>query len=346
MDQRWRSARAAVLAVVALGLGLLIQASPARAEVDGVELGLLPVGQPGAYFDVVMSPGETRELEIEIANHGSAAITARTYAADVYTIINGGFGGRLHDEAATGTTLWLDYAPDRMDLAVGHRSTRSFLVTVPDDAGPGEYISSVILETEDSVERDGTMAANQVIRQAVGVVVTVPGQRSPAMEVGEATHTVLAGRSVLSVAVSNPGNVRLKPLVGLTLHDADGQVITQASIRMDTFYAVTDASVEVPLDALLRPGSYTIEVEVSDVDQGISSTTTRSFSVEAAPTAAPAAGTVPGLSEVDQDVPGSFPWPGLGLLVALAAIAVIAALWIKRSRPQPARRRARMDTRR
>jgi len=77
--QRRRGVRAAVVAL--FGVALLVLASPASAEVEGVELGLVPVGQPGPFFDISMRPGETRTLEVEIANHGSNRITARTYAA-------------------------------------------------------------------------------------------------------------------------------------------------------------------------------------------------------------------------------------------------------------------------
>lgn len=332
MDQRCRSARTAVAAVVALGLGLLLVVSPASAEVDGVELGLLPVGQSGPFFDVVMRPGESRLLEVEIANHGSAAITASTYAADVYTIINGGFGGRLRDEPATGTTLWLDYESGRLDLAIGHRSTRAFTITVPADAGPGEYITSLILENEDPVEHDGAVAARQVVRQALGVVVTVPGRRSPEIQVGAATHTVVAGRSVLSVAVSNPGNVRLRPMVEVSLRDAGDHPVSHASVQMDTFYAVTDASVEVPLDALLLPGSYTIKLVIDDADQGVSSIEERAFTVQAAASPDRAPGGVPGLTEVDQNESGSLPWQVVALVVG---VGVVTTGWMLRRRARP-----------
>jgi len=334
---RRRSVLAVVVAV--LSMGMLTVASPTSAEVDGIELALLPVGQPGPYFDLIMHPGDARTLEVEIANHGSAGITARTYAADVYTIINGGFGGRLRDEAASGTTLWLDYESGRLDLAVGDRSTRAFTVTVPADAGPGEYITSLILENEHPIEQDGAVAARQVVRQALGVVVTVPGERSPEIEIGGATHKVVAGRSVLSVAVSNPGNVRLKPRVDVSLRDAGDRPVSRVSVQMDTFYAVTDASVEVPLDALLLPGPYTIRLVIDDIDQGLSSIEERTFIVRAAASLEPGAGTVPGLTEVNQAEPGAFPWTLASAL--LVGLALITGVWLRRPRARASRRTAR-----
>ena len=334
-DRRRRSVRLAAVAVLSLLLSVSFSATPASAEVNGVELGLVPIGQPGPYFDVTMDPGETREFEVEVANHGSAAISARTYPADVYTIINGGFGGRLYGEAATGTTLWLDYETDQLALAVGDRLRRGFSITVPSDATPGEYISSLVLESEDPVTHSGGVAARQVLRQALGVVITVPGVRSPAIVIGEAAHLVVTGASVLSVALDNPGNVRLAPLVGVSLRDAAGEEVSEASVQMDTFYAVTDTTLEVPLDALLRPGTYTVIVALADADQGISMTETRTLVVEAAPSPAPAAGSVPGLTEVNEGDDGPVPWPALALIAAAPAAGLA---WVLHARTRVQRR--------
>jgi hypothetical protein len=94
------------LALIASALGLLTLVAPGAASAGdaGIKLALRPIGQAGTYFDLTMRPGERRRLEVEIANVGTQRIAARSYAADVYTIVNGGFGGRLRDEPQTGTT--------------------------------------------------------------------------------------------------------------------------------------------------------------------------------------------------------------------------------------------------
>ena len=284
---------------------------------SGVGLALLPVGQPASYFDLTMQPGEARSLEVEISNNGDQAITARTYAADVYTIVNGGFGGRLRDEAATGATRWLDYGSDLLDLTVGQRSYRSFTVTVPLESGPGDYITTIVLENEEPIQMEGSVGADQVVRQAVGVLVTVPGERAPRLEIGDASHAFVAGRSSLSVAVANPGNVRLKPLVDLTLFDRDLDKVEHASLQMDSFYADTETFVEVQMDALLLPGEYVIQFAIDDAPNGSRATAMIPLTVEGDPAgAAPPDGVVSGPSDVTHDDRGQSP-----LLLALALVA-------------------------
>jgi hypothetical protein len=81
-----------------------------------VNLSLKPVDQPGAFFSLKMDPGQSRELKAELRNHGSAAIATRTYAADGYTLINGGFGAKDRDSTPTGATSWLTYPSEVLEL--------------------------------------------------------------------------------------------------------------------------------------------------------------------------------------------------------------------------------------
>jgi hypothetical protein len=290
-------------AAVAMLTLLILLAMPvaALAQSGQMKLALVPIGQAGSFFDLTMVPGETRNLEVEIANDGDAGLAVRTYAADVYTIINGGFGGRLRDEPETGTTRWLDYPTDVLQLAAGVSTRRSFTIVVPRDTGPGEYITSLVLENDEPIVGDGTVALNQIVRQAIGVVVTVPGQWSPALAIGEATHKVVVGRSVVSIAVENTGNVRLHPVVEFTLLDSTGARVSRATVPMDTFYAHTDTTVELSLAALLRPGTYSVELSLADAARGARADRSALTLIVEAPTdAAIHEGFVPALVDVAQ----------------------------------------------
>ena len=273
--------RLALIAAVSLFAGVVAPGA-ALAQSGQINLALLPVGQAGSFFDLTMRPGETRGLEVEIANNGDAALAIRTYAADVYTIINGGFGGSLRDEARTGATQWLDYSTSIRQLSAGDSIRRSLTVSVPVDTGPGEYISSILLENDRPMPGGGAVSLDQIVRQAIAVVVTVPGERSPALTIGEASHKIVAGRSIVGVAVANPGNVRLKPIATFVLLDAAGARVSEASVPMDTFYAHTATSIEVQLDALLVPGTYTVRLAL-DAVEGVRAEATATLVVQGPP---------------------------------------------------------------
>jgi hypothetical protein len=307
----------------------LVAPGAASAQSGPIKLAILPVGQPGSFFDLTMAPGETRTFAIDIANDGVAALAARTYAADVYTIINGGFGARLRGEPQSGMTSWLDYRTAVWDLQAGQVIRRPFAIRVPADAGPGEYIASLVLENDRPIRGNGNIGVNQIIRQAVAVVVTVPGQRNPVLAIGEARHKVVAGNSVVSVAVANTGNVRLKPVVTFTLLDAAGTQITQASIQMDTFYAHTETFVEVPLAVALLPGVYTVHLTLDDAGQDVRADSAAiALVVEAPASTAPGPGGPAGLTAVNQAVGEDQNPPNWGVVIiaGLLLCGVVAGL--------------------
>jgi hypothetical protein len=334
----WRGSRLAILALFCILVGL---AAPVAALGTGtqIKLALQPVGQSGSYFDLTLRPGQTRRLDVEISNAGTAAIAARTYASDVYTIIDGGFGARLRDEAQTGVTRWLDYRTDVLPLSVGQAVRRTFQVAVPADAGPGEYITSLVLENDDPIRDSGPVALDQIVRQAVAVVITVPGKRSPALAIGEVKHSVVAGKSVVAVAIENSGNVRLKPVATFTLRDAAGAQVSQAIVPMDSFYARTATSIEVPLSELLLPGTYTVRLSLDDARQGARADGGGSFIVEA-PLAGSAGGGDAGaglVPVIQTGQEGSAPFAaGLGIIVgaglALVAVIGLVSLVLRRRR--------------
>lgn len=331
---------------VALSVAAMLASVPsaALAAEPEVKLSLRPVGIEGQYFDLTMSPGESRSLEVELGNQGEGAIAARTYAADVYTIINGGFGARLRDEPASGPTLWLEYPSEVFQLPPGQGIRRTFSVRVPTDAAPGEYITSLVLENDVPIQGTGDVAINQVLRQALAVVITVPGPRVPGLEIGAAMHTIVADRSVVAVAVRNTGNVRLKPVAQFTLRDAAGAQVSQTSVAMDSFYAGTETLVEVPLAALLQPGAYSVSLTLDDAAQG-ARVDAPSVALTVAPPPAPpppVEGTIPGLTEVIQTIQSGQvpPWAVALLLLGAALIALVGGLLIftlirRRRRRQP-----------
>lgn len=252
-----RPCRLSTVLVAAVAV-LSALAVPAWAQTP--ELGIKPVDQPGSFFELTMSPGEQRELAVELTNHGETAVSARTYRADVYSIVNGGFGARLHPDPDTGATLWLNYTEDVLELGPGDGVTRTFLVTVPPDVAAGEHITSLVIENEEPVRGSGDVAVDQVVRQAIAVAITVPGPAAPALEINEAHHALAAGNSVVAVGVANTGNVRLQPTGEVVVTDSEGREVSQTTVTMDSVYAGTVTSVEAPQQRLLEPGRYSVRV--------------------------------------------------------------------------------------
>lgn len=241
-----------LLAALGLILAPTTGATATTAEAEQpVNLSLRPVDHPGSYFDLTMEPGEGRDLTVALGTNGDAAMDVSTYPADAYTIINGGFAAKESGTKPTGTTTWLDYPAQELSLPAGQANERTMTVSVPQETQPGQYITSLVLESAEPVEGSGEVALNQIVRQALPVTVQVPGPLEPAFEFGRAGHIDTAGRSVVQVGITNTGNAHVEPAGDLTIRDDSGETVSEAEATMSNFFAGTETQVETTLDGAL-----------------------------------------------------------------------------------------------
>jgi hypothetical protein len=158
----------------------------------------------------------------------------------------------------------MTYPAEVVQLAVGQGSIRTFTVTVPAGTTPGEYLSSLVLENAVPVQGSGSVAINQVVRQAVPVSIRVPGTSQPAFGFGTASHKVTLGHSVIDVQINNTGNANLLPAGTMLIRDQSGKTVSTAPVKMGLLFAHTDTLVETTLASTLQPGKYSVAIVLSD----------------------------------------------------------------------------------
>jgi hypothetical protein len=261
-------------------------AATPTAPTEPPKLSIRPIGYDG-YFSIELKPGKSKKLTVELGNYGSAAVKSRTYAADVYTLINGGFGVRLDGEPTGGTTSWLNYTADTFLLDAQAAQQRTFSVKVPKGTPPGDYITALVLQPADVIKGSGGLAINQVIRQALAVSISVPGERKPSLSIGGASYSLAGEGANIQVAVANDGNQMLKPTGAFTLSDDTGKDLLSADLQLDSFYAGTQSAVEVGITTQLPPGAYhvALSLKANGVDVAASDVP---FTVEPPATPVPA----------------------------------------------------------
>jgi hypothetical protein len=250
----------------------LAAAGPAAAADQAPRLGLTPVGRAGAYFDLTLRPTEALQLQVEAANFGEEETVARTYAADVYSIVNGGFGAELFGDEVTGTASWLSYPTSEVTLGPREAAVVTFEVAVPAGTAAGQYIAALVIENVEPVSGSGPVALSQVNRNAIAVAIDVPGAREPALAIGGVADKSVLGSSLLVFDVINPGNTHLRPAGAFRLLDARGSQVTDGSVAMDIVYAGTRTQLEAPLSDPLPPGDYCAELTLTDPETGATAT--------------------------------------------------------------------------
>jgi hypothetical protein len=252
-----RLPRSIAALLVASAAVLLSTTLPVLAADPAAKLGLRPVGVPGAYFDLHLRAGETKKLAVELGNYGSAPVTAATFASDAYSMIDGGLAVRLKDQSVSGTTDWLDYPAGTVTLEAGATTTRSFSVTVPADARPGDYVTGLVVQSEAAIGGSGEVAFNQVVRQVVAVAINVPGPAEPGLTLPSASlRTTPAGLVWLDFRVDNTGRRNLKLAGDYVIRDAAGVELVRHAVTMSTVFAGDPTTLAVALALTLSPGRY------------------------------------------------------------------------------------------
>ncbi|MDQ3690629.1 MAG: DUF916 domain-containing protein, partial [Chloroflexota bacterium] len=243
--------------------------APVLADHEAPRLGLAPIGEDGQFFDLTLQPGETADLQLEIASFGHEDVQARTYAADAYSIINGGFGAELFGEPGSGATRWIDYPTKEVMLGRRDALVIDFSVTVPTGTLPGEYITSVVAENIHPYSgATGSIALEQVNRTAIAVAVEVPGRKDPALAIGSVAHKASGGTSFVTFEVANTGNVHLKPRGRFILRDTAANELATVPALMDSVYAGSATQFEAPLGEALVPGEYCADLSLTDEETG------------------------------------------------------------------------------
>jgi hypothetical protein len=240
---------------------------------------------PLGYFSVEAEPGQTIKLSVRLGNIGDIGAAFRTYAADVHTMDNGGFEVLDSTAPVTDPTTWIDYPTDEIAFEPGQGQERTFTVTVPDDASPGQHIAGLAMETVDAVpfaEAGQGFQFDLVLRSALAVLITVPGPIEAAMELGEIT--MLQDTSfTLSIGLENSGNVLLKPAGVIRIVDAGGTLVVDSPVQMGTIYAGHSTVLSIGLTQPLPAGDYTVTAALQDEATGAKAELpATSFTIEAA----------------------------------------------------------------
>jgi hypothetical protein len=267
----------AVVFVLVLTAGIASFARSANATTEEIDtpdlpkLGLRPVGQSGSYFDLTLAPGTTVTLTVVLSNGGEASQATRTFAANVYSLVNGGFGVAEESEPASGATTWLGYEPDSLDLAAGQIVERHFDVTVPPDAEPGQHITSLVLQIAEPIPVPGSDMFQQIVRAAIAVVITVPGPVTPGLALEGASVVSNDIGQQLVIGIANNGNIFLTPsgTVRISANDASrSESVITLPVTMGSIFPGTSTYLEIPLPDDLPLGAYSVSVELADTDAG------------------------------------------------------------------------------
>lgn len=243
---------------------------PPAAERTGPRFLIRPLdGRDGDYFTLIAEPGTVNELTVVLGNADDVPLTLRTYVNDLVPMVNGGFAVADEEVEPYGTSLWIDYPAETFTFEPGTGIERHFTVSIPDDAGPGQYIAGMALQTAEPIEVEGSSVFRQVIRKTIAVFIIVPGPEEPAFELGEPGVELIGAARHISIPIVNTGNVLVRPDGELVLTDGSGETVFTAPIQLGSIYAGVSTVIAVPLLQEFAEGDYRLDLVLTDSASGV-----------------------------------------------------------------------------
>jgi hypothetical protein len=267
-----------VLRIAACSLAILGSATP-RAFADSPlsPTGTLSAGpeadQPAdmigkGYFQLAMAGGQQQSVRLMVSNTNNEPMTIRAYPVDGVPTAGGGVDFNTFEKPVVGAGTWLSVDSPSLELAPGETRRLTATVAVAPNATPGDHVAGIAVE-DMRISQSGTgspLVINVHYRRAIAVVVTVPGERTAALEV-DSVALVRDVRGVRAVVqVRNTGNILFKARGTLEISGDQAMGKAQA-FSVETLIPSTGTGVLVPMpNVTLAPGTYNAHIVVRAED--------------------------------------------------------------------------------
>lgn len=243
-------------------------------EAGGPAFGIKPTTGTDVHLRFTIEPGQSQSADVSITNNSTVTGSALSYVADAQTLIGGGFGVASVTDSRTGVTRWVDFPDEVTTLEPGTERIRTVNVEVPEGTPPGDYIVGMaVQEAPDTVSVDPAgevgILMKTVNRQAMAIMIEVPGERTAALAVGEVSMQDGGNSSIIAVSLSNDGNMHLSPSGKVTVATVDGQELADVDVDFGRFYAHTTSAINLPVEGFLPVGTYVITAEMWDDEADI-----------------------------------------------------------------------------
>jgi len=199
-----------------------------------------PVTQ--SYFVFDSKPGIVVKSSVRVTNTGTARGSVSLYTVDATTGQTSGAVYLNHDDPRKDVGAWMTLGARQLTLNPGQNQVVSFEVAIPSKVRPGQHLGGIVAEnlTQSSSQQNNSAIQIKVKNLTiVAVQVNLPGT-SVEQLVGTGVQAGGDnGYQQLLLGLSNTGTVMLKPSGSLQVANAQGQVVKNVSLKLDTFLPQT-----------------------------------------------------------------------------------------------------------
>lgn len=230
---------------------------------------IAPEGKGNAeIFEVELAPGEAATLSGVFGNGSEIPVDAVMYKADLNHPVNGGFALKNAEAPINEPTTWIDFPTESVSFAAQDVRQRTFTVSVPVDAQPGQYITGLAIEMAEAITPPGGLTLPVKYRLINAIIITVPGEITPAFSIADLSLTVDGSATTIGGTISNTGNVRVRPAGPITVSKEDGTVLLSTDFAMQSVFGGYSAPFQASAAVVVPIEELKVHVELSDNDTG------------------------------------------------------------------------------
>ena len=203
-----------------------------------------------SYFIFDSKPGTLITSHVRVTNSGTAKGSASLYPVDATTGQTSGAVYLNQNDPRKDVGSWLRLGVQQVTLNPGQSQVVSYQITIPATVRSGQHLGGIVAE---NLTQSSSPQSNSAIQikvknlTIVAVQVNLPG--TPIEQL--AGTGIQAGGEhsyqELLLGLSNTGTVMLKPEGTLQVTDAQGQVVKNMSLKLDTFLPQTTINYPVAI---------------------------------------------------------------------------------------------------
>ena len=161
-----------------------------------------------------VEPGTVVDDAVTLYNYGNAQLIFNIYATDAFNGESGELDFLSGTEAPTGVGSWVTFPQDIITVPAGQQATIPIQISIPDNAGPGDY-TGALLASNEAISTGGDQVVRLDRRTGTRLLVRVNGPLTAELAITDISTDYspalnpLGGSATVSYVVENRGNTRL-----------------------------------------------------------------------------------------------------------------------------------------
>jgi len=213
------------------------------------------------------APGAATTQAITVANTGSAPVRVRATISDWHLSRDGAPQFVEASDPKYSASGWMRVAPPEQVIDPGKDATVRFTLTVPADAAPAGYRSSVLFEFGPATQPAVRPREVQVRSRIATLIYANVGEPPAAVDLVDLAPRIVKDQPLQIIAVlQNPGRRSVRTRGTLTLYDKSGAVISQTVVPDVPVLPESEREGAIqafdPGKPAPPPGEYRVEVKI------------------------------------------------------------------------------------